>query len=302
MGSNVLSMALSKDRFCSFKCSYPKDFNDPYELFLTIDFQQVPEMLATYKDTIGEMPQYPTTCFSKSPSVIPMWAHYAHNHTGVVVEIDEDILNEKLPDIQFGDVSYKDSPDEGLLDMLARACHIGKPRYHFFLQRGVFSAAYYTKHTSWSYEQERRLVANDKLVTTFNDIMLLEFPIECISSLIVGHRADKKTKGMVSKLADIINANFYEMKIGKTNAIPYYIDTDDITFKFDSGSIVKCTNTCKECNEPLSEGCDVCSWCAIDEGHETTVARRNPLRLLQEIGELDAYYKRMMDIGKKHEK
>ena len=83
LGADVLNIALSKEGVCSFKCSYPKDFNDPYELFLTIDFKQTPELLATYKDTIGELPQLPTSCFSRSPSVIPMWAHYAHNHRGV---------------------------------------------------------------------------------------------------------------------------------------------------------------------------------------------------------------------------
>lgn len=302
LGSDVLSMALSKEGFCSFKCSYPKDFNDPYELFLTIDFQQDPELLATYKDTIGELPQYPTTCFSKSPSVIPMWAHYAHNHRGVVVEIDEKILSEKLPDIGFGDVDYDDKPSEDLLDMLARACHIGKPRYHFLLQQGVYSAAYYTKHSCWSYEQERRLVANDKIVKTVNGVMLLDFPVECISSLIVGHGADKKTKDMVCVLASDIGADFFEMKIGKTTALPYYVDSDEETYHYVSGSISKCDNTCQECGEPINDKSELCSWCAITEHHEDAVASRNPLRMLQHTGGLEDYYKAMLKVGRDDEK
>ena len=302
LGADVLSMALSKEGLCSFKCSYPKDFNDPYELFLTIDFQQEPDLLATYKDSIGELPQLPTTCFSKSPSVIPMWAHYAHNHRGVVVEIDETILSEKMPDINFGDVDYRDSPDDRLLDMLARACRIGKYRYHYLLQRGVFSAAYYTKHTCWSYEKERRLVANDKLVNIVNDVMLLNFPMECVSALIAGHSANDKIKSMVRGLASDIDAKYFELKIGTTTAAPYYVDSDNVTYNFNSGSIVKCDYMCQKCKEPLADDSKLCSWCAITEHHEDHAARTNPLRMLQQAGQLDDYYKEMQEIDRKHGK
>src|SRR6202051_1411211 len=90
----------------TLKCSLPKDFNDPYELFLTIDFNQEPDLLAFYADAIGEIPQSPTTCFSRSPAVIPMWAHYAQNHEGFVIEVSEEKLCEMLPEIACGDVSY----------------------------------------------------------------------------------------------------------------------------------------------------------------------------------------------------
>ena len=76
----------------TLKCSLPKEFNDPYELFLTIDFNERPDALAYYADAIGELPQLPTTCFSRSPVVIPMWAHYAQNHQGFAVEFSEDGL------------------------------------------------------------------------------------------------------------------------------------------------------------------------------------------------------------------
>lgn len=177
MGSEVFSLAFKEAGMCSFKCSYPKDFNDPYELFLTVDFQQSPEMLATYRDAIGELPQLPTTCFSKSPGVIPMWAHYAHSHRGIVLEFNETAFTKYFPEVGFDDVDYLDSARKDLLDMLARACHIGKPRYYYLLRKGVSSAAYYTKHTHWSYEQERRLVAGSNDVKRIGDLMLLEFPV-----------------------------------------------------------------------------------------------------------------------------
>ncbi len=44
VGPDILDVAFSKDGFCGFKFSYPKDYNDPYELFLTIDFENNPDI------------------------------------------------------------------------------------------------------------------------------------------------------------------------------------------------------------------------------------------------------------------
>jgi hypothetical protein len=79
VGSSNLNNVLASAEQVTLKCSYPKDFNDPYELFLTINFNEKPDALAFYSEVIGDLPQLPTTCFSRSPSVIPMWAHYAQN-------------------------------------------------------------------------------------------------------------------------------------------------------------------------------------------------------------------------------
>lgn len=302
MGADVIDVALSKSGFCSFKCSYPKDFNDPYELFLTIDYKQDPDLLATYRDTIGELPQLPTTCFSKSPSVVPMWAHYSHGHRGVVVEFNETLFLENFPNVGFGNVDYRDDARDGLLDLLVRACRIGKPRYHYLLRRGVFNAAYYTKHSCWSYEQERRLVTDDEHIHKINGIMLIEFPVECVSSIIVGLRADEQTKNKVSKLAEDIGAEYYEMLIGKTSATPYFINSEKDACLYKSGAISICDYTCTECGEPLSDEASICSWCAIEKHHELDAARNNPLRMLDRYGELEGYYKEMQAISDKNRK
>lgn len=113
----------------TLKCSCPKNFNDPYELFLTIDFKEQPDVLAFYKDLIGNLPQLPTTCFSRSPIVIPMWAHYAQNTEGFAIEFDETALAQSFPESGFGDVDYRDTADDNLTNLLYRAFEIGKPRY-----------------------------------------------------------------------------------------------------------------------------------------------------------------------------
>lgn len=299
MGAKTFELALQEEASCQFKCSYPKDFNDPYELFLTVDFQQSPEMLATYKDAIGELPQLPTTCFSKSPSVIPMWAHYAHSHEGIVLEFNETAFSEHFPKIGFGDVDYLDSASEDLLDMLARACHIGKPRYYYLLRKGVFSAAYYSKHTHWSYEQERRLVAGNDDIKKIGDLMLLEFPVNFISSIIVGTKANEETKKLAFKKSQKIGSSYYEMRVSKLSIDPYFIDKDGIRYAFNNGEIQKRSHICKGCGEPISDEIEKCSWCSIDEHHVKNAYLNNPLRMLHTMGQLDEYIRSMDEIGEK---
>ncbi len=285
------------DNYCIFKCSYPKDFNDPYELFLTIDFNQEPELLAYYQEVIGELPQKPTTCFSQSPCIIPMWAHYAHNHRGIAVEIDEKKIKNHLPDVRFGDVDYLDEPSNSLLDLLHRAYAIGKPRYHFMLQQRVFSAAYYTKQSFWKYELERRIVASEDSILKRDDLLLLRIPNDCVTSIIVGQLATKTTLKAVSYITDKIGIKFYKLKIGKLTPEPFFVDTDQNTYMFDGNKIVRSQYYCELCGEPTKEN-NICGWCAIQDHHRRIAASNNPFRALAHAGLLDDYYKEMSNTGK----
>lgn len=188
MGAEVLNMAFAKNGFCSLKCSYPKDYNDPYELFLTISFQQTPDVLAFYKEVVSEIGQYPTTCFSKSPIVTPMWAHYANNGTGFVIEIDEDKLSSHIDHKGLDDVAYQDEARSEIESSLQMAYQIGKPRHLMFLRQAAYYAAYFTKSSCWNYELERRLIVNDRDIENINGNMILYIPLDCISKIIAGPR------------------------------------------------------------------------------------------------------------------
>lgn len=74
-----------------------------------------------------------------------MWAHYAKNHEGFVIEFDEEILKKHFKDYRFDNVIYKDTKDEELEELLARAHVIRKPRYTHMLHRRLFFVAYFTK-------------------------------------------------------------------------------------------------------------------------------------------------------------
>lgn len=291
-----LEKVLGSNNLVTLKCSYPKDFNDPYELFLTVNFADRPEVLAFYADVIGNLDQLPTTCFSRSPSVTPMWAHYAQNLQGFAIEINEEVLAQHFKESGFGDVDYRDAPDEDLIEMLYRAYAIGKMRHIYLLRRGVFSSAYYTKASCWKYEQERRMIVRPSDTRRDNNSLLIDIPKECIKSLICGaHASDATKKGVFNKSSEL-GCNFYEMKIGKSTTEPFFLDSAGHPYSFDGTCIKQSENFCSTCKEPLAINSKLCSWCRINDTHKTDAANRNSYRMLDHYGLLDEYVSGMDDI------
>lgn len=286
----------------TLKCSYPKDFNDPYELFLTVDFNEDPDDLAFYAEAVGEIPQLPTTCFSRSPAVVPMWAHYAQNLEGFVIEFDEAKFAEAMPDSKFGDITYQDSAHEGLQGMLLKASRIGKGRYVYMLRGGVKSAAYFTKASCWSYEQERRMVATEDEVRTSGPIMLIDVPSDCVKSLICGPRASADLKAAIKAKAEEFGCNYYQIRIGRTTANPFFVDALERPHVFNGMDIEPSAQHCSSCSEPLPTKQKACSWCQIDESHQRAAAGRNPFRMYANLGLLDNYIEGMDEITRNFQK
>jgi Protein of unknown function (DUF2971). len=300
--ADVLNLVFKKDEFCSVKCSYPKDYNDPFELFLGVDLSVSTELLATYREIVQELPQTPTTCFSKSPIVTPMWAHYANNHSGFVLEFDVDELRESFEGIAIRDVMYKDNPDKKIESHLERFAVTMKPRHAVWLQDAVLVEAYFSKHTAWSYEQECRLVDNGDYVDKSSGMQILHIPTSCVSSIIVGKSASELLIQSSKSLAEKIGLEWYQGIIGKSHAFPFFKNRSDNIFNFDGESIVLADQTCNACSEPVDTDVELCAWCSITENHENIAAMANPLRLLDHVGELENYFKIVAEIrrgGKK---
>jgi hypothetical protein len=278
------------------KCSTPKEFNDPYELFLTIDFTERPELLAFYQEVIGALPQLPTTCFSRSPIVIPMWAHYAEALQGVVIEFDQRKLEKSFPNSGFGDVDYRDAPDEDLGEMLYRAYEIGKPRYLYMLRQGLFSAAYYSKATCWTYENERRMILRASETRTSGRVTLVDVPRDCVTSVICGPRASTAVLNAVRTKARQLKCKCFELRIGRSSPEPFLVDSNDCAFVFDGRKIKRSQFACGGCKEPLATDKSHCSWCQIDESHTEDAASRNIFRAFAHLGMLEKYIADMNNI------
>ncbi|MDO9338637.1 MAG: DUF2971 domain-containing protein [Caulobacter sp.] len=296
--AELADVVFTEDNHVTIKFSKPKDFNDPYELFLDTDFGGDPEMLAYYAEAIGDLPQLPTTCFSRSPVVMPMWAHYAYNHIGFVIEFSEEAIREEFEESRFDDVKYTDGPSHDFSDLVARILHIGKPRYTYFLQGAVFNAAYFTKSTCWSYEQERRMVVRNSDVITSGDLMLMNISDKCVSSIICGARATLETKDKLQEVAEKFSAEYYELRIGRTSAIPYLVDRRGGIHSFTNSEIEFSKNYCASCSEPIEQDNKECIWCQITDDTKMEAAVRNPFRIIDSYGGLEEYIRQMDAVGR----
>lgn len=302
VGHDYIDKVIGASDQVTLKCSYPKDFNDPYELFLTIDFKERPEVLAFYADVIGKLDQLPTTCFSRTLSVMPMWAHYAQNLQGFAIEFNEAMLVQSFQECGFGDVDYRDSPDDDLTEMLYRAYAIGKMRYIYLLRKGIFSAAYYTKATCWSYELERRMIVRQSDTRRVGDLILMDVPMGCVTSLLCGPRASPETTRAIRDKASKLGCGYFEMKIGRSSAVPFFVDSEGHSFIFNGTTIERSSNFCGSCKEPLAAESELCSWCQIDDTHKIDAAQRNTYRLLDHHGLLADYVAGMDDISRRYTK
>lgn len=298
IGPATLEKVFDKSEYLTVKCSLPKNFNDPYELFLTLDFHEDPEALAFYADIVGELPQVPTTCFSRSPAVVPMWAHYAQNLEGFAIEIDEEKLSNAFPNSSFGNVDYMDAPREGQTERLHQALMTQKPRHVHFLRCAVFSSAYYTKTTCWSYENERRMIVGEAEVREVGSMILLDVPISCLTSIIAGPRASLELQEKLRAKAAQIGCNFFQLKIGRSSATPFFIGDNGKCYVFNSDELKTADNSCSKCNEPTTSNLEECSWCQITDSHRLAAARHNPYRMLNHYGLLDSYIEGVVAIDR----
>lgn len=294
---DVMELVFQREGYCGIKCSLPKDYNDPYELFLGVDVNVPTEFLATYKEIVQEIPQYPTSCFSKSPIISPMWAHYAKDHSGFVLEFDVEELKEHFKKISIQEVTYREKPNEELVDLLARASVARKMRHAYWLQQAVLSEAYFSKYQNWSYEKEVRLVDANGYTENVRDNKVLFIPASCVTAVIVGNKFPSDKTSLSMEHSDAYGLEWYKLSIGTSYPVPHMRGRSDDSYIFDQKEIIPSENTCESCFEPLLEKRNLCPWCSITEAHELEAAQGNPFRALEHYGLLDEYLESASKIG-----
>lgn len=291
VSESVIGHVFNRDGHVGIKCSLPQDYNDPYELFLGIDLEQGSELLATYSEVVGEVPSQLTTCFSKSPVVAPMWAHYADNHRGCVIGFDVTALQDVFPDLLVRDIAYREGPHEGLVRFTQMAAHRKKPRDAMALQHAVTYESYFSKYLEWSYEQEVRAVNFEAYVEDIGGHKVLFVPAPCVAVVIAGAKSTDTTKASLREAATELDAHFYGETIGRSFPTPYLVDEADQARIFADGGIAVPAGTCAECGEPLRAAGKLCPWCAIDDADRLNAAGNNPFRILDGHGLLEDYFK-----------
>ncbi len=143
-------------------------------------------------------------CLSKRNDSHLMWAHYANNYSGVVLEFDKEH--------EFF---------EGQMDMEYREKRL-KINFDYFIKREkeIPLSALFVKPKIWEYENEVRITRNLKGLKKAKNpkgklpIYLDDIPIECIKSVTLGERT--KSNEALSIFNKIKNTNI-ELKLA---AIP----------------------------------------------------------------------------------
>lgn len=291
--NEAASKIFTDDTF-SLKFSFLSEYNDPYEFFLTVGFDKPPDELAFYLEMVNMQTARLATCFSNTPINTPMWAHYGNNSKGFVLELDEDALITYLEGLGIPyilkDVAYKDVPDDGLEDLLARAFQIGKFRYIDMLQRRLVSVAYFTKQSCWLYEQEKRLLLPPEVFDADSNLKLFTFPSEVITAIIIGNKASEAVGTQLRLVAESIHAHCYMMRPAKISPFPFFVCPDGFTYTFKGSGIVEHNPACGDCNEPLAECCaEKCPWCSMTDTDRDYAAGANSFRVLQRHGLLGGY-------------
>lgn len=154
-----------------------------------------------------------TTCFSgETENNMPLWAHYANNHTGYCVKYR---VNNQKP---YYPVFYEPRrvktaviPTNIFSELMsASANKIQVPSENFYKYVTYFNISLCCKHKLWEYENEYRLLyptintSNGTLVS-LNDIGLE------IDSIFVGYKTNDENRQRLISIAKKLNCNIYEL-------------------------------------------------------------------------------------------
>lgn len=283
---NVLTKMFARKGFVGLKCDLPKNYNDPFELFLSVNAKDADlEDIAYYLEILGEIPQMPTSCFSKRPDVVPMWAHYGRDHTGYAIEIDETALAGAVSLGYIEDIDYSDTMGTVDLGLVHFAATTLKFRHTHRVQTMAFRSAYLTKNRCWEYEMERRLVVNPDDISKINGLLILFIPVACITAIISAAKATRPDLRAHRKIAKQIGCPHYQLKIGRTSCVPYFTNTEKNSFRFDGTLIQPAEFVCDTCSEPIDDDeHSTCNWCSVDDEAKANAAFKNPLRMLFHYG------------------
>lgn len=148
-------------------------------------------------------------CFSKSPDLIQMWAHYTDNHKGIVVGLDESEFIEDKETLFT--VCYKDNtvlfPITGIPERLDQYAEKLIPE---IVRR---------KESNWSYEKEIRVYANLDEIDLDGYYYYKGIPAASIKELYLGLRSDDTTKlvaDCLRKRTEYKHLKIYKMNKHKT--------------------------------------------------------------------------------------
>lgn len=167
---------LLNDQGIEYDASSVEDILHKIAVFQTKDIERVIQQIREYwNEKIG------IVCFSRSMDVIQMWAHYAKNHRGIVVGIEEGNFEHRPTLVQ---VEYKD-------EMVSLPV-TGNPK-NLKQYENYFLEVLKRKESKWVYEEEYRIyVKLDEKDPDGN--YYLQIPPSSIREVFLGLRSNEMAK------------------------------------------------------------------------------------------------------------
>ncbi|MFD2262412.1 DUF2971 domain-containing protein [Lacibacterium aquatile] len=224
-----LSRALQIFRDREIRMTQPRFLNDPHEMSIEINpetlireyYQSIIKNLGyppkkaaemakrglldlsldIVNDIVKKRESFGILSLCDSPDNMLLWAHYANEHKGAVIEIDiSKILTQEIndDDIQcLAEVQY----EEKRIDYIAKKI------------RPWMTLIY--KGSSWSYEREWRLIKSLTLLKEkIPDIFVAEIPPTAIKQVFLGARAEGPEEEAILNLSSI-SPDYQHVKIHK---------------------------------------------------------------------------------------
>lgn len=264
----------------SLKFGMPREYNDPYELFLQPSSPLgTEELRAFFEFFFGRVVQAPVSCFSMRPECVPMWAHYAKQGEGIVLGFDEDALAAHFSLAYFADVDYSDSPASVDAGMIEWAFTTGKRRHAIRLLAHAHRAAFFRKRLEWQYERERRLVVATDEVSESSGLLLAMVPSAVLRFVIVGPRTPPDLRARCAWFGTNLGIPLLEFVVGRRSYDPLFRRLDGSVLRWDGSDFLGIKNPCSSCSEPSDDldGAGQCEWCRIDDEVRRTAAKRSML-------------------------
>lgn len=209
-----LSEHLQKIQSVLKKSSTKEIENYKNELIQTDSFSTLKEHLPTSNTALAifknSFERDGIVCFSKRADINPLWAHYAENHTGIVLgfKADKD-KNSCL--LLAQEVTYQDERP-----MLAKNIKEYYQRSFFYSDvdnaRDYVDRIHYTKCKNWDYEEELRLILPNYIDPAVGHYDLPFLPHE-LEEIYFGSRANDSDIQLVRQMAKTLNPaiTFYHM-------------------------------------------------------------------------------------------
>lgn len=183
----------------------PKNFNDPFDC--EISHYTETNLTQEYHATVAHQSliyKIGILCLTRNKFNLLMWAHYAANHTGVVVGID-------IPDsgLDTSDKTIVRSTDGSIIYTSIRPSSNGEPVAMSLdeLTPEQIQKIFLQKSIHWAYEEEVRIVRDNTLNTSewipiFPGNRAVEIPDSCIREVYFGARFNFNNESLTSSLLE----------------------------------------------------------------------------------------------------